>query len=298
MEKVAPDGVGSALVRRGGVPGAPDGESVTEKPLTRAEARGLEETFTDRFELGLRRVVEVTNPLDGSVYSISRGSKLRYHDREDDVAERMKDLGVFERDVLGEMPRNRYGMLRCWKSGFFSSKATRVIIAAVALSPLEEFILEGSSSRKLDLAELNRAVDNVVKQDEIFYYLGVLSTTGWAEDCRGRLPQGPNYLLAAVENLGGSRWHLEKTPDRRWGRVFAAFDPETRPEKLARCQTYFADHESLSLKGGHVVLNVAREELGVPEEVFRLAVEEAARRDPKLELMEISGKAILKRSRV
>ncbi|MCZ6603198.1 MAG: hypothetical protein O6952_09340 [Planctomycetota bacterium] len=265
---------------------------------SRAEARGLEETFTDRFELGLQRVGEVLNPLDGKVYPIGQSSSPRYYHKEADVADRMKSLGVFERDILGEMPRNRLGILRIRKSGFFSSRVTRLVIVAATCSPLEEFILEGSSSRRLDLAEMNRVVDEVVKQEDIFYFIGVLSTTGWSDDCKGRLPQGPNYLLAAVENIGGSRWQVDKTPDKRWGRVFSAFDAETRPEKLARCQAYFAENTDLALKGGHVVLEVASELLGVPDDIFRRAVDEAARRDPDLAVMEVSGKKILKRARI
>ena len=276
----------------------PGGDGKRKQVLSRAEARGLEETFTDRFELGLQRVGEVTNPLDRKVYSIARRTAPKYYHKEGEIADRMKALGVFERDILSEMPRNRLGVLRIHRTGLFSSRATKVFIAAASLSPLEEFILEGSSSRKLDLAAMNEAVDELAKQDDIFYYIGLLSTTGWAEDCRGRLPQGQNYLVAAVENLGGSRWRVEKTPDRRWGRVHAAFDPETRPEKLARCQAYFRDHSGLSLKGGHVVLDVAREELGVPEDIFSRAVQEVERRDPELGVMEVSGKKILKRARV
>lgn len=277
----------------------PTGDEVLkEAAIARAEARGLEETFTDRFELGLRRVGEVINPLDGRAYPITSGSGPRTFDSEAKVAERMQDLKVFERDVLGEMPRNRMAVVRLHKTGFLASRATRVIIAAISRSPIEEMILEGSSSRKLDLAEMNEAVDDIVKQEGIFYFLGLLSTTGWAEDCRGRLPHGPNYLVAAVENLGGSRWGLEMNPDRRWGRVLAAFDPETRPEKLARCKAYFADHSGLSLRGGHVVLRNAREEVGVPEDIFRLAVQDAVRHDPQLQRMVVDGKEILKRRRV
>ena len=43
---------------------------------------------------------------------------------------------------------------------------------------------------------------------------------------------------------------------------------------------------------------MASEILGVPEDIFRRAVDEAARRDPDLAVMEVSGKKILKRARV
>jgi hypothetical protein len=80
--------------------------------------------------------------------------------------------------------------------------------------------------------------------------------------------------------------------------VHLAFDPETRPEKLSRSKQFFLDHESLQLKGGHVVLEHAREDLGVPEDIFQRAVQDVVHMDPQLGVMEVSGKQILKRSRV
>ena len=77
-----------------------------------------------------------------------------------------------------------------------------------------------------------------------------------------------------------------------------AFDPETRPEKLTRCQEYFSKHESLQLKGGHVVLEHARDDLAVPEDIFQRAIQDVVQRDGEIQLMEVSEKKILKRSRV
>jgi hypothetical protein len=268
-----------------------------ETPIRRGEARGLEETFTDRFELSLRKVGDVLNPLDGKVYPIGRGAPTFYH-KGSEVAERMKSLGVFERDLLDEMPRNRLAVLRLRRAGFLASRTVKVVVAAVVLSPLEELILEKESTTRLGLAEMNGAVDDLVRQPEVFYYLGVLSTTGWSEECKGRLAQGPNFITAAVENRGGSRWKVSRDPDRRWGRVHLAFDPETRPEKLARAREFFLGHESLQIKGGHVVLEHAREDLGVPEDILQRAVQDMVHGDPQLQVMEVSGKQILKRSRL
>ena len=271
---------------------------MSDKTVKRGEARGLEEIFTDRFELGLKRVSEVTNPLDGKIYPIGKATAPLFFHKEGEIADRMKALGVYERDILAEMPRNRLAVLRLRKGTFFGKGSPRVVIAAVSVSPIETFILEGGSAEPLGLAEMNRAVDDVAKNGDVFYFLGILATTGWADEVKGRLAQGPNFLVAAVENLEGSRWSVTLNPDKRWGRVPSAFDPETRPEKLARCQAYFSGHEGLRVKGGHVVLQHAREDLGVPEDIFERAVADAAVRDPAVQVMEISGKKILKRSRV
>ncbi len=277
---------------------AAQGVALAGTSTGRGEARGLEEIFTDRFELGLKRVSEVTNPLDGKIYPIGRGAAPLFFHKESEIADRMKALGNYERKVLGEMPRNRLAVLRLRKSSFFGRGAPKVVIGAISLSPIEQFIVKDHSADSLGLADMNKAVDDVAKNPEVFYFLGLLSTTGWSAECKGRLPQGPNFLVAAVENLEGSRWSVVKNPDKRWGRAHLAFDPETRPEKLARCQEYFAEHEGLRLKGGHVVLEHARDDLGVPDDIFLRAVEDAAVRDPSVQVMEISGKKILKRSRV
>lgn len=271
----------------------PEGAVLVEK------AKALEELFVSRFDEALSELRRVPHPVEQQLYPA--GPRDRIHlkrTRADEVIDLMKRHRIYERELLEALPLDEISEYRIFTRSIFGKKDVRVVLAACCVSPLEDFILKKCSVRKGAPADLDRALEAVAPRDGVFYYLGVLSTTGWQQGIERHMPARPNVLLALVENRGGTDWHLRHHDDDRWGGLARLFDPESEREKVERVRRALESHPELLLRGGHVILKNLRSDLGVPETILAAAVREVLANDEELSILEVGGKEILKRRRL
>ncbi len=273
--------------------------SLPEGAVLMEKARALEELFIERFEARLPKLKKVANPLDKKVYAAT--DKERDHVKRNKaglVIELMKKNKVYERELLDVLPLEECSEVQVYVKSLFSRKDVKVSIAAVALSPLAAFVTRKCATEKLGALDLERAVREIAMHEDVFYYMGALSTVGWEEGTERHLPSASNVLCCLVENRGGTHWVLHRRDDKRWNEVDRLFDPETDREKVDRAKQYLTNHPELRLRGGFLAVKAAMAEAKVPEDLFRQALEEVVADDKDLSLLTVGGKEILKRRRL
>ncbi|MEZ0229966.1 MAG: hypothetical protein ACAI25_15185, partial [Planctomycetota bacterium] len=278
----------------------PSGDGV----ITLERARSLEETFVTRFETAFEARTHVPSPLDGTV--LKCGSRERSHlkrDHSSKVIELMKRNRVYDRALLDAIPLDEASEYHVYQRGFLGKGELKVVVAALVLSPLEAFVTHRKAQAPLGPRDIERAVSELVVQEDIFYYVGILSTTGWSPEASASVPAGRNLLVSLVQTeskpvVNGTPWARHFPGDSRWGGLERLFDPETDREKVDRVRLFFQETDELRPRGGHVILKNVREDLNVPEEALRTAVAELCATDPELSVVEVGGREILKRRRI
>ncbi|HZU98189.1 MAG TPA: MerR family transcriptional regulator [Planctomycetota bacterium] len=268
------------------------------------KARSLEETFVSRFEAAFEARTHVPSPLEGTV--LKCGPRERSHlkrDHSSKVIELMKRNRVYDRALLDAIPLDEASEYHVYQRSFLGKGDLRVVVAALVLSPLEAFVTQRKAQAPLTARDIERSVSELVVQEDIFYYVGILSTTGWDKDAKQSVPAGRNLLVALVEQdkappENGNPWVRHFAGDARWGGLERLFDPETDREKVDRVRAFFQATDELRPKGGHVILRNVKEDLNVPEEALRTAVAELCATDPELSVVEVGGREILKRRRI
>jgi DNA-binding transcriptional MerR regulator len=268
------------------------------------KARSLEETFISRFEAAFEARTHAPSPLEGTV--LKCGPRERSHlkrDHSSKVIELMKRNRVYDRALLDAIPLDEASEYHVYQRSFLGKGDLKVVVAALVLSPLEAFVTQRKAQAPLTARDIERSVSELVVQEDIFYYVGILSTTGWDKDAKQSVPAGRNLLVALVEQdkappENGNPWVRHFAGDARWGGLERLFDPETDREKVDRVRAFFQATDELRPKGGHVILRNVKEDLNVPEEALRTAVAELCATDPELSVVEVGGREILKRRRI
>jgi DNA-binding transcriptional MerR regulator len=271
-------------------------------------ARALEETFVSRFEASFEGRTHVPSPLEGTV--LKCGARERSHlkrDHSSKVIDLMKRNRVYDRALLDAIPLDEASEYHVYQRSFLGKGELKVVVAALVVSPLETFVTRRQAQEPLGPRDIERAVGELVVQEDIFYYVGLLSTTGWSKDARASVPCGRNLLACLVEaelapagpaQGRGNPWARAFAGDARWGGLERLFDPETDREKVDRVRAFFQATQELRPKGGHVILKNVKEDLVVPDEALRTAVAELCATDPELSVVEVGGREILKRRRI
>ncbi|HVY61712.1 MAG TPA: MerR family transcriptional regulator [Planctomycetota bacterium] len=273
--------------------------SLPEGAVLLEKARALEELFIGRFDEAMGEIQRVPHPIEQQLYPA--GARDRIHlkrTRSDEVIDLMKRHRVFERELLEALPLDEVSEYRVFTRSLFGKKEVRVVLAACCVSPIEDFITRKCSLAQAGPRELERALNAVGPREDAFYYMGILSTTGWEKGVERWIPARPNLLVALVENRGGTEWGVKQHEDERWGGLGRLFDPESEREKVERVKRRLETHPELSLRGGHVIVKNLRADLQVNEVVLSAAIREVLARDRDLSLMEVGGKEILKRRRL
>lgn len=263
-------------------------------------ARTLEEMFVRRFEVAFDPVREIFSPLEGEMVPASRRDRDHVkRNRSSRIVELMKKHRVYDRALLDRMPMDEISEFRIVERRFFGGYRLRVRVSAMVLSPAEDLLLTRRSSRPVTPFDVEEALDALGPRDDVFHYVGVLATTGFADDVPHRLPAARNLRMCLVEPVSGTRFRLIPQGSREdWGRVADLFDPETEEEKAQRVTDHLRALPSLGIRGGHVSLKEVREVLQVPEDVIRRAVEAVLNEDPDLSLQVVAGLEVLKRRRI
>jgi DNA-binding transcriptional MerR regulator len=280
----------SILVREAPAP-APAGAVSVER------ARALEEMFIGRFEQGFERLGRVLCPLDGKGYKASaRERSLLKRDRAGEIVDIMKRHRVFDRALLDMIPLDETREFQVFQRGLFGRGDLKVVVSALSLSPLDAFVRQRWAAAPLGQLEVERALDGLPLRDDVFHYVGLLSTCGWSDEARERVPVRRNLLVCLIESAGGSAWRRHLVADPRWGGVERVFDPETDREKIDRARDFMREH--LKPKGEFLILANLVEDLDLPTDCIRTALDELLADDAELQVAVSGGREIVKRRRL
>lgn len=265
--------------------------------ITAREARALEQSFVTRFKVKFERLGRVHCPLDGKGYKAGpREHTFIKRDRSSDVIELMKSRRIYDRSLLDALPLNESREFQVCQRGLFGRGDLKVVVTALTLSPLDALVQQRWAKERLGAPEAKRAVGELDLPDDVFHYVGILSTVGWTPDAVDQIPARRNLLCCLVENVGGSAWRLHMVPDDRWGGVETVFDPETEEEKVDRVRSFMEHH--LRPKGEFLILRNLCEDLDVPPTLVQTAVDAMLADDGELTVVSLSGRDIIKRSRM
>lgn len=278
-------------------PAAPEASPAPPEGITIRMARAKELAFAQRFKTKFERLGRVHCPLDGKGYKAGpREHSFEKEDRSGEVVDLMKSMRIYDRGLLDSLPLGEVREFKVCQRGLFGRGDLKVVVRAVVISPLEDFLRKRWSTRKLGILEAKRALEELELQDGVFYYVGILSTTGWNLEGPEQIPTRPNLLACLVESEGEGSWKVHHVPDDRWGGVEVVFDPETEEEKVERVRLLI-EHQ-VRPKGEFVIISNLCEDLDVSRSLVQNAIDQLIEGDGELELIDMGGQEILKRSRL
>lgn len=254
------------------------------KRVDRRTALVAEENFFERLISAVTNARAAPSPLDGRTYDLSPANRtMRVLDaRTEEMKAGIKRF--VQRDLLktyDEMPKCGTLVFDVFRRDFLGSREPRVVIAGASLSPVEEFLRDGSSSTPTSAAEFSRVRDEVVTRTDVFYFLCAFSTTSWAPEARNTLA-GRNYL-AALCDLNEDAWRVWYAPDSRWDYGARLFDLSTYEEKLEAIRTFTQRH-TFELLMDDLTEDHVFEQLGYSVGVIREAFEMIASQSEFLRL--------------
>lgn len=276
-------------------------ENQTPTPLLRLRCKELEDIFIKRFEENFakfRTYGRLFHTNEGKIYPANASLKTpkRSH-KQMRLLQKMKELKIFDRSILEEMPSQKQSQFQIYSKNFWGKKIPKIIVAAISIFPIEPLLLS-QNPPKMNSTAAEEAIKSIVKETNLYYYIGIASLTGWEEETLTQLSPGPNWQIALIENLNSTCWKTQFHDKESWNGLDKVYDPETEAEKILRCKNYLKHHSDLKRKGGHVLLNHLSEKLNLPDAIIVQAIEEILETDPQLELQEIAGRRILKRKRI
>ncbi len=260
-------------------------------------AKTIEDSFIQRFESKLGMLATVFCPLDGKRYEATAANRRLFRrNRNAHVVQTLKNAQRFERELLKAVPLDE--ALHCVVSSrsFFGRRTPRVVLIGAVRSPLKSLL--GDNDRALGALDLDEVIRALVKDPQVFYYLGICATTRWSDEAFERIPVLDNALICLLESAGSTAWRLRPQSDPRWNDLLPLFDPETEEEKVARVEAWVREHPILALRGGHMKVADISRETGVNGALLDKALKACAARDSELSLTKIDDTAILKRSRL
>jgi DNA-binding transcriptional MerR regulator len=265
--------------------------------ITIRMARAKEMAFSQRFKTKFERLGRVHCPLDGKGYKAGpREHSYDKDDRSSEVVDLMKSMRIYDRGLLDSLPLGEIREFRVFQRGLFGRGDLKVVVRAVVLSPVEDYLRQRWSNRRLGALEAKRALEELDLREGVFHYVGILSTTGWDLGGAEQIPSRPNLLACLVESHGEGSWKVHLVPDDRWGGVEVVFDPETDEEKVERVRIKI-EHQ-VRPKGEFVIISNLCEDLDVPRSLVQNAIDQLLEEDTELTIIDRGGREILKRSRL
>ncbi len=245
----------------------------------RKAARVAEESFFERLAANANATAGLYDPLSGRTYDASPRNRVTkaLDDRSSEVKALIKRHA--ERDLMRtyeEMPKNGIVLYEVVHKELLGRPTVRAVVAGAAFSPVEELIRGGVSRRRIGGEELNRVKDLIVRSENVFYYLGAFSATGWEEDARRALV-GANYLIALSDVFEGA-WRTYYAPDPRWRSAARIFDLTSEEEKVESIRRWVTKH-TFELLMDELTEDTVFEELGYAIPIVREAFEQIATED-------------------
>lgn len=248
--------------------------------IDRAAALALEEQFFERLAATVGATQGLYNPMDDRTYdAASRNRVTRVSDdRSAEVKTLVKKLA--ERDLMRtyeEMPKGGVVLHEILHRELLGRASVRIAIAGAPFSPTDELITSGTSRRRATAEELNRVKDAIVRNPNVFYYVGAFSTTGWEEGVRRGLV-GPNHLIALVD-VHEDAWRTYWAPDPRWRSAARVFDLTSEEEKIQAIRRWVKRH-TFELLMDELTEDTVFNELGYAIPIIRAAFQSIAEGDP------------------
>ncbi len=247
--------------------------------VDRASARTAEEDYFERLGASMAAAAGIFDPLTNRTYDASARNRVTktLDDRSAEVKALIKRFA--ERDLLKtyeEMPKNGLVLHEIVHKELLGRSSVRVVLAGAAQSPAEDLVRSGTSRRPAALEDLERIRQRVVRGEDVFYYIGAFSSTGWDEESRKAL-SGPNWLVALSDLYEGA-WRTWYAPDPRWRAAARIFDLSSEEEKVEAIRRWVTRHT------GELLLDELTEdrvfdELGYAIPIIREAFQQIAGED-------------------
>ncbi|MCX7703511.1 MAG: hypothetical protein N2234_05365 [Planctomycetota bacterium] len=262
------------------------------------EAQMLERRFLRGVLENIQKIESIYDPLSDALLPFRYDSDaLMSGDRKRKVKQRMEELGVFEKEILSNIPYDPYLRYTVTEKSFLS-RGGSVVIHADCLSFWDDFIKSGESNTPINRLKVEELFLRVVEDADVFHYVAVFSPTGFDSDSKRNIPLREHTELTLVEKGEGTRWNLFFTSKSLARAIVALFDPESRQEKFQRLTNCLRECEELKVSGGFVVLDDFLAEQDIPFDIASVAIERFLASDSALKVEEIGGKKILKRRRL
>ena len=247
--------------------------------VDREAARAAEEGYFERLLARVNATAGVFDPLTNRTYDASPRNRVTktLDDRSAEVKGLIKRFA--ERDLLKtyeEMPKNGVVAHEIVHKELLGRTTVRVVLAGAAQSPAEDLVRSGSSRRPAALEDLEHIRQRIIRTEDVFYYIGAFSTTGWDEESRKAL-SGPNWLVALSDLYEGA-WRTWYAPDPRWRAAARIFDLSSEEEKVEAIRRWVTRHT------GELLLDELTEdrifdELGYAIPIIREAFQQIASED-------------------
>ena len=262
------------------------------------EARRREEQFLRRFEQNLSKLERIYSPLEKKSYSIRAGmldpqAEAPYQR----VVDLLKEKGLYDRGLLERLPHDRCTRFSLPASGLFGRKPPKLVIAGVAVSPIEQLASVGGAVRPLGEPDLARVLREQLRHRGAYHVIGVLSTVGWDKDLFKAPPQQEGLALVLVQADGSGGWATSHTLPKELSALSIAYDPETLDEKVRRAFHRVLEHPELKIPGGHVEVEGFLAAIDLSRDVLDLAMRQVSHEDSRLKIVAVSGRELLKRDR-
>ncbi len=247
--------------------------------IDRKAARVAEEGYFERLAHNMGMTGGLFDPLTNRTYDASPRNRVTkvLDDRSSEVKSLIKRFA--ERDLMRayeEMPKNELHVFEIVHKELLGRPSVKVVVAGAAFSPVEELVRAGSSRARIPASELHRTKDQIVRSEQVFYYLNAFATTGWEDDARRALV-GNNYLIALSDVQNGA-WRTYYAPDPRWRAAARIFDLSSEDEKVEAVRRWVSRH-TLELLMDELTEDTVFDALGYAIPIIREAFTQIAAED-------------------
>jgi hypothetical protein len=247
--------------------------------VDRKAARSAEEGFFERLAHNLGLTGGIFDPISNRTYDASPRNRVTkvLDDRSSEVKSLIKRFA--ERDLMRvyeEMPRNEIHLNEIVHKELLGRPSVKVVVAGAAFSPIEDLVRSGASRSRISASELQRVKDQVVRSEQVFYYIAAFSTTGWEDDARRALV-GANHLVA-LSDVSHGAWRTYYAADPRWRSAARIFDLSSEDEKVEAVRRWVSRH-TLELLMDELTEDTVFDALGYAIPIIREAFSRIAAED-------------------
>ena len=247
--------------------------------VTAAEARQKELDFIGRFDQKIRKIKEVTSPVDGTLFRVNSWDEIHKETAELEIPETTSKNSGSASLTSHIIPRNQRADYSFLKRGTTRSGASGFVIEAAFFAHLRNFIEDGFDTSPATHTELVWLLETSIasaKNKGALYVVGFASPTGWTDEAceaisgRGS-KKGFSSLYGSFCLIDMNRDRLIANPyDMRVGAFLDVFRGDLDEEVINRVADYlqaqFLSRESQELED---VAHATEANPKLVEEAFR-----------------------------
>ena len=226
--------------------------------------------------------------LRGAIWDTAR------HDEASRLRSLMTQRGLFDRELLNELPHNRRVAMHGYERRWWGGKRRTGLAVATVLAPLEAYLEDGESTEPppVGLDQLVDHVRSLVVDDKVPHVIGVCSPSGFTPEALRSGLDLPGVTLVLIEPREDGGWRTHGVSPNAKPNLCRLFDPEAAAQKLKRVREEIERHSADLLGGGLSVPAIAAR-LELPKETVAEAFRQAAVADPELKISRQGGEAVL-----